>query len=166
MTNNDILRRLRYVLDFDNAKMIETFAMADMSVKRGRIAAWLRKEDEESYLECDDRTLAVFLNGLINTKRGKKDGPQPEPEESLTNNIILRKLKIAFNLESDDIIAILLLSDFVLSAAELGSFFRKPGHRNYRACKSQVLRNFLMGLQIKFRDQEKKRPNSVWPSGD
>ena len=166
MTNNDILRRLRYILDFDNAKMIETFAMADMAVKRGRIAAWLRKEDEESYLECDDKTLAVFLNGLISIKRGKKDGPQPEPEDALTNNIILRKLKIAFNLDSDDIIAILLLSDFSLSASELGSFFRKPGHRNYRACKSQVLRNFLMGLQIKFREQEKKRAGSVWPSSN
>ena len=106
MTNNDILRRLRYILDFDNAKMIETFAMADMAVKRGRIAAWLRKEDEESYLECDDKTLAVFLNGLISIKRGKKDGPQPEPEDALTNNIILRKLKITFNRDSGDIIAI------------------------------------------------------------
>jgi uncharacterized protein YehS (DUF1456 family) len=86
-------------------------------------------------------------------KRGKKKGLQPQPENSLTNNLILKKLKIALNLQSQDIIEILALSDFELSAPELSSFLRKPGHRNYRVCKDQVLRNFLMGLQIKLRDK-------------
>jgi uncharacterized protein YehS (DUF1456 family) len=106
--------------------------------------------------------LATFLNGLISMRRGKKKGPQPKPESYLTNNIILRKLKIAFKLESDDIIAILALSGFELGAPELSSFFRKPGHRNYRVCKDQVLRNFLMGLQLKFRGKEVQGPESVW----
>ena len=166
MTNNDILRRIRYILDFDDAKMIETFAMADIEVRRGHIVSWLQKEDENSYQECNDKMLATFLNGLISIKRGKKKALQPEPENSLTNNLILKKLKIAFNLQSEDIIDILALSDFELSAPELSSFFRKPGHRNYRVCKDQVLRNFLMGLQLKLRKKEKKRPGSIWPSRD
>jgi len=88
MTNNDILRRIRYILDFDDAKMIETFAMADMEVRRGHIVSWLQKEEEHSYQECNDKMLAAFLNGLINVKRGKKKGLQPKPENSLTNNLI------------------------------------------------------------------------------
>ena len=166
MTNNDILRRIRYILDFDDMKMIETFAMADIEIRRGHIFSWLLKEEEHSYQECNDKMLATFLNGLISMKRGKKKGLQPKPENSLTNNLILKKLKIALNLQSEDIIEILALSDFELSAPELSSFLRKPGHRNYRICKDQVLRNFLMGLQIKLRDKEKKRPSSIWPSRD
>ena len=45
MTNNDILRRLRYVFDFNDAKMIEIFALADVDVRRGHIVAWLVKDD-------------------------------------------------------------------------------------------------------------------------
>lgn len=166
MTNNDILRRIRYIFDLDDAKMIEIFTLTDTEVRRGHIVSWLLKEDEHSYQECNDKMLATFLNGFICEKRGKKEGPQPKPEYSLTNNLILKKLKIALNLQSDDIIAILELADYELSAPELSSFFRKPGHRNYRQCKDQVLRNFLMGLQLKLRGHEKKKPASIWPSRD
>jgi len=164
MTNNDILRRIRYIFDFNDAKIIEIFALAGKEVRRGYIVSWLLKEDEPSYQECNDKMLATFLNGLISMNRGKKKGPQPEPEHSLTNNLILKKLKIALELQSEDVIAILKLADFELSASELSSFFRNPGHRNYRVCKDQILRNFLMGLQIKLRDKKKEKPASVWPS--
>lgn len=164
MTNNDILRRIRYILDFNDAKMIEIFALADLQVRRGHIVSWLLKEDEPSYQACNDKMLATFLNGLISDRRGKKDGVQPTPEKVLTNNLILKKMKIALNLQSEDIIEILKLADFDLSPAELGSFFRKPGHRNYRECKDQVMRNFLMGLQIKLRGSDNKSKGFVWPS--
>ncbi|MEH6583335.1 MAG: DUF1456 family protein [Halioglobus sp.] len=163
MTNNDILRRLRYVFDYDDAQMVAIFAQADLEVKRGHIIAWLQKEDHTAYEECKDRMLATFLNGLIIEMRGKRDGPQPKPETSLNNNLILTKLKIALSLQSDDIIEIVKLAGFHLSASELGSFFRKPGHRNYRDCKDQVLRNFLKGLQLKLRDKPAEKPLPKWP---
>ncbi len=114
MTNNDVLRRLRFIFDFDDATMIKIFALAGAEVRRGHIISWLLKEDENSYQECNDKMLATFLNGLINEKRGKRDGPQPKAEHSLTNNLILKKLKIALNLQSDDIIKILHLADYEL----------------------------------------------------
>ena len=159
MTNNDIMRRVRYIFDFDDAQMIAIFALADLEVKRGIIVAWLSKEDQPAFQECNDRMLATFLNGLISAKRGKKKGPQPKPEMRLTNNLIIMKLKIALNLQSDDVIGIIALAGFQLSAAELGSFFRRPGHKNYRECKDQVLRNFLKGLQIKLRNEPKAAVN-------
>jgi uncharacterized protein YehS (DUF1456 family) len=154
MTNNDILRRIRYTFDFDDAQMIAIFALAGLDVRRGHIIAWLRKDDQPDFEVCKDRMLATFLNGLIIEKRGKKDGPQPTPEHKLSNNIILMKLKIALSLQSEDIIATTELAGFTLSAPELSSFLRRPGHRNYRECKDQVLRNFLQGLQIKLRGEK------------
>lgn len=153
MTNNDILRRIRYAFDFDDSKMMAIFALADESVTREQISDWMKKDDDPDYKACGDRHFAIFLNGLINHNRGKKEGAQPEVEQKLTNNIIFRKLKIALDLKDQDILDILELADFRLSKHELSAFFRKSGHKNYRECKDQVLRNFLQGIQIKYRDK-------------
>ena len=154
MTNNDILRRLRYIFNFNDTKMIALFGLAEHQVTREEISDWLKREDDPAYQECGDKELAIFLNGLINDRRGKKDGPQPEPEQRLNNNIIFRKLKIALNMQDEAILEIMALAQFRLSKHELSAFFRKPGHRHYRQCKDQILRNFLKGLQLKFRADE------------
>ena len=64
----------------------------------------------------------------------------------LTNNDILKKLRVALDLKDDDIIHILSLSDFEVSKSELSALFRKEDHPNYRPCGDQLLRNFLNGL--------------------
>ena len=151
MTNNDILRRIRYAFDYSDSKMIEIFALADSVVTRSEISNWLKQDDDIAYVECTDPQLALFLNGLINEKRGKKEGAQPETETTLNNNIIFRKLKIALNLQAQDVIALLALADFEISKHELSAFFRKSTHKHYRECKEQILRNFLQGVQIKHR---------------
>ncbi len=151
MTGNDCLRRIRYILDLDDRKMISVFAEAQHTVTREQISAWLKKDDDPDYELCDDAVFALFLNGLINLKRGKKDGVQPDPEKRLTNNTIFRKLKIAFNLQAEEILSILALADLRISKHELSAFFRRADHKHYRECKDQILRNFLMGMQIKLR---------------
>ena len=150
MTNNDILRRIRYTFDFNDTKMIAIFDLAGHQITRSQISDWLKRDDDPAYQECSDRQLAIFLNGLINDKRGKKEGPQPEPEEHLTNNIIFMKLKIALNLKAEDVLEIMNLTDLRLSKHELSAFFRKAGHKNYRYCQDQILRNFLKGMQLKY----------------
>ena len=151
MTNNDILLSIRYTFDFNDSKMIAIFELADHQVTRGQISDWLKKDDDPAYQKCSDAHLAIFLNGLINDKRGKKDGPQPEPEQRLNNNIIFRKLRIALNLKAEDILEILDLASFRISKHELSAFFRRPGHKHYRDCKDQILRNFLKGVRLKYR---------------
>jgi len=153
MTNNDVLRRIRYTFNFDDSKMIAIFGLAGLEVTRAQISDWLKKEDDPDYQRCDDRQFATFLNGLIIEKRGEKDGPQPVPETQLNNNIIFRKLKIALNLQAEEVLQLVNQDDFRISKHELSAFFRKPGHKHYRECKDQVLRNFLKGMQIKFRDK-------------
>lgn len=149
MTNNDILRRLRYLFDYSDTKIIELFKLADCDVEEAELNDWFRKEDDLDLVEMTDRELATFLNGLIIEKRGKREGPQPKPEDRLTNNIILRKLKIALDLKSDDIIALFALVDRELSPHELSSFFRRPDHKSYRLFMDQYLRGFLNALQTK-----------------
>ncbi len=105
MLANDCLRRIRYILDIDDSGMIGVFAEAGRTVSRAQISAYLKKEDDEGYEECSDLLFATFLNGLINQKRGKQDGKSPKPEKRLSNNIIFRKLKIAFNLQADEILS-------------------------------------------------------------
>ncbi len=153
MTNNDILRRVRYIFDFSDAKMIAIFKLASVQVIREQISDWLKKHDDPAFQGCNDSQLATFLNGLITDMRGKKDGPQPEPEKKLTNNIIFRKLKIALNLQNDDVLKILALAELQISKHELSAFFRRIDHRHYRECKDQILRNFLTGLQLKYRSE-------------
>jgi len=153
VTNNDILRRIRYTFDFSDSKMIAIFGLANLEVTRGEVSDWLKKEDEPAYQNCTDIQLAIFLNGLINDKRGKKEGPPPKPEKSLTNNIIFRKLKIALDLKADDVLEIMYLANLRISKHELSAFFRNPDHKHYRVCKDQILRNFLKGIQLKYRDK-------------
>ena len=152
MTNNDVLRRIRYAFDLSDSKMITIFSLGNLEATRGQVSDWLKKEDDPAYQNCTDVQLAMFLNGLINDRRGKKEGPQPELEVHLTNNIILRKMKIALDLKADDVVGILSLVDFRISKHELSALFRRPDHKHYRRCKDQILRNFLKGVQLRYRD--------------
>ena len=162
MTNNDILRRIRYTFDLSDSKMITIFGLADHKVTRAQISDWLKKDDDPAFQECSDALLAVFLNGFINEKRGKKKGARPEPETHLNNNMIFMKLKIALNLKAEDVLEIMALADLKISKHELSAFFRKPGHKHFRKCQNQILRNFLKGMQLKYRADNPLEPEFKW----
>lgn len=154
MTNNDILRRIRYTFDFKDAAMVDIFAAADHEVNRQQVINWLKKEDDADFVKLTDTELAIFLNGLINTKRGKREGEQPQPEKRLSNNMVFMKLRIALNMKAEDILETLKAVDFNLSKHELSAFFRKPENKHYRECKDQILRNFLFGVQRQLRPDD------------
>lgn len=153
MTNNYILRRLRYTFKLNDQKMIELFSMGGLAVTREQTSAWLKKDDDPDYVRCTDQQMAYFLNGFIIEHRGPKGDEKPKAEYRLNNNIILRKLKIALNLIDQDIIDLLDLAEFSLSKSELTALFRKPDHQHFRECQDQLLRNFLQGLQMKHTSQ-------------
>lgn len=151
MNNNDVLRKIRYTFDYTDEKMMSIFKSADVDVDRAQVSKWLKRDEDEDFEGIYDRSLASFLNGFINVRRGKKEGEQPKPEKTLNNNIILRKLKIALNLKDTDVLELLDLADFRFSKSELSALFRKPTHQHFRQCKDQVIRNFLHGMQIKYK---------------
>ena len=152
MDNNDVLRKIRYVFDFGDDKMIEIFGLAELEVTRAQVSDWLKKEEDPEFKGILDFQLATILNGLITLKLGKKDGPQPVAEKKLNNNIVFRKLKIALNLRDEDILEIFKLVDLRISKTELSAFFRNPKQSQYKPCKDQFLRNFLHGMQLKYRN--------------
>lgn len=150
MAPNDVLRRIRYVFNYNDQKMMDIFKLADLEVTNEQVTKWLKKDEDEGFLIMEDATLAIFLNGLINEKRGKKEGASPQPEKVLTNNIILRKLTIALNFKSEDTLKVLSSANFRVSKPELSAFFRKPDHKHYRLCQNQILRIFLTALEGRY----------------
>lgn len=150
MNNNDVLRRLRYTFNYNDKQMIAIFASAGLEINREQVSQWLKKDDHTDFVSCMDSQLAYFLNGFINEKRGKKEGPNPVAEKRLSNNIILTKLKIALNLKAEELIELLSSVDFRLNKPELSAFSRKTDHKHYRECKDQVLRNLLQAIDKKY----------------
>ena len=151
MTNNDVLRRIRYAFDLRDQQVINIFALTQFKATPEQVKNWLRKDDDPQLETLEDPQLSCFLNGFIIEKRGRREGDLPKPEKVLTKNLILMKLKIALNLQADDIITMLKNNDLVIGKSELSAFFRKPEHKNFRMCKAQFLRNFLQGVQDKYR---------------
>jgi uncharacterized protein YehS (DUF1456 family) len=144
MTNNDILRRLRYAFNYNNVQVAKIIAHVGAKVEPTQVGLWIQPDDSQP---LSDKELCQFLDGLIIEKRGPRpDGAIPEPQESITRNEILKKLRIALSLRDEGMMAVFKEADFVVTKAELGSFFRKEGQRNYAECPEQVLRKFIHGL--------------------
>ena len=154
MITNDVLRSIRYMLDLSDGKIAEICALADPAfvVDKADVPGWLRKEDEEGFVACDDRTLAHFLDGLIVQFRGRDESQPLRPvEKRITNNLVLKKLRVAFELKDVDMHSIFESAGFPVSKPELSALFRQPDHKNFRACGDQLLRNFLKGLTLRVR---------------
>ncbi len=150
MVSNDILRSVRYILKMNNQDLLRIFALGDTVVTAEQLAPWLRKEDEEGFVRCPDIMLSCFLNGLIYEKRGRDESaPALAVERRVNNNIMLKKLRIAFSLKTDDILAILTEQKFRVSMPEITAMMRAPEHKNFRECGDQFLRYFLRGLAVR-----------------
>ena len=171
MNNNDILIRIRYALNLKDGQMVKILKLGGVEVTEEEVKKMLTKVKEEfgfqdadsnETLPCNNKMLDAFLNGLITFKRGpqeKKSG-QPENPVSITrrnniNNIVLKKLKIALSLTSEEVIDILGLAGVKISKGELSAVLRKEGHKNYKECGDRYLRNFLKGLAIQYRTTQK-----------
>lgn len=147
MLSNDILRSVRYILKANNTDLARILALGNVDATPEQIAIWLRKEEEEGFQRCPDIVLSSFLNGLIYEKRGKDEAaPALTAERRINNNIVLKKLRIAFSLKTDDILAILTGQLFRVSMPEITAMMRAPDHKNFRECGDQFMRYFLRGL--------------------
>jgi uncharacterized protein YehS (DUF1456 family) len=157
MTNNDFLRSFRYALELDPATMQAFFAESGAQLPLARVAAMLKDEGEPGFEALSDDLLSNFLDGVIAAYRGPRAtgeaAPKPEGPRAVSNNRILRALRIAFELRDTDVQELMQAAGREVSKAELGALFRREDHRNYQPCGDQFMRAFLRGLGLKRRQR-------------
>ncbi len=139
---------MRYMLKFNSAKVVEICNLGGYLVTKNEIHDFLRGDEDPEFVVCPDEVVAYFLDGLIFRKRGKDENrPRPPIEVPVSNNLVLKKLRVAFQLREEDMIELIQSTgSFKFGKAELSAILRKKDHPNYRECGDQALRYFLKGL--------------------
>ena len=148
MTNNDIFDRIRGALKLTDAKVLECLNLVGCTLSPEAETSLGLQGQAEAQTPLPDALLADFLDGLIIARRG------PSPSNSgghndvveLTNNMILKKVRIALNLYADDMLKLFHLGGKTLSKGELTVLFRKPTNKHYKPCGDELLSAFLEGV--------------------
>ena len=154
MTNNDVLRGVRFTLNLADTHLVALFALTGHELDVAAVRARMAREEDDDRVACTDEELAGFLDGLILERRGPaKPGAPRAASTELTNNAIFRKLRIALSLQEADVLGMLRAGGHPFSKSELSALFRKPSHKHYRVCGDQVLRAFLRGLTMTLRPE-------------
>jgi uncharacterized protein YehS (DUF1456 family) len=154
MINNDVMRSIRYMLDLSDGKVVEIIRLtdADFPIATADVQALLKAEGQDGFVPCSDRVLAHFLDGLVFHFRGRDASLPPRVvAKRITNNLVLKKLRVAFQLKDVDMHEIFAAAGYPISKPELTALFRQADHKHYRACGDQILRNFLKGLTLRLR---------------
>ena len=163
MDINDLNRGIRYALSLDDADTQALLTLGGYSsVELEQIAGWRSKETEAEYLVCPEESVVALLDGLILDRRGPRSAPEPLLNVSgkasvteflspitLDNNTVLKQLRIALSLRSDEVHSLICAGGGRIGKTEVNAFFRKTTARNYRRCGDQVMRWFLSGLASK-----------------
>ncbi len=148
MTTNSILQKLQTILNVETKQIHEIFILGGYDLPLARVEGYLADRDDKAFLDCGYEALGHFLDGLIVYKRGPSEKKKEEEVVALDNNLILKKLRIAYELKEVDLYAIFHSVEIDISKSELNSLFRKVGHKNYRACPDSILELFLDGLEV------------------
>ena len=147
MHNNEILGRLADALTLNEDSLAAIFTLGGEAMTAADALARTREVDSEGAVACTSDQLGRFLEGLILQKRGPRDTDEaPRAPVRLSNNAILKKLRIALTLKEDDVLRILDVGGSPTTRLALSPLFRKPGNKHYRVCSDGVLRSFLTGL--------------------
>jgi len=153
MTNNEILKQICNALNLQDKLIIEIFQHNDFNLTPSQLKAVLKKEQDPGFVKCKDAMLLAFLDGLIIHKRGKIENKAPALDPTtveLSNNQVLKKLRVALKFHESDMLAVLQKADLKVTKSELNALFRKPGHKNYKSCDDKFLIGFLTGLSSHF----------------
>jgi len=147
LNTNEILYRIQKALKLSMEEMLEAYNIEAYKMESTHLEALLQRRLDKGFEICSYEELGVFLDGLVTLKRG----PSPKKSDTdevveLTNNLILKKLRIALNLKEAEIEIIFGLAEIELSKQQLASLFRKETHKNFKPCSSNLLMSFLEGL--------------------
>jgi len=155
MQINDILFKIKTALSLDNSQIIEAYRLADYEMSEARLKAISKRRLDKGYEEATYEELGVFLDGLVLLKRGPSDKVADDNEAvPLTNNLILKKIRVAMELKEPELVILFALAEVELTKRQIGSLFRKEGTKNFKACSDELLMAFLDGLDEFYYDGE------------
>ena len=146
ISTNEILYRIQKALNLTMEEMLKIYTLESYTMSEEHLDNLLKRHKEKGFTIASYEELGVFLDGLVTFKRGpspkKSDGNNVE----LTNNLILKKLRIALELKEAETEIIFGLADIELSKQQLASLFRKENHKNFKPCSDTLLMAYLDGL--------------------
>jgi len=143
---NEILYRIKKGLSLSLEEIIEAYRLEEYEMKESHLLRLLTRRQDKDFMLCSYEELGVFLDGLISFKRGKNPKSSSSEEVELTNNLILKKLRIALTLKEAETEIIFGLGEIELTKQQLASLFRKESHKNFKPCSSELLMAFIDGL--------------------
>ena len=155
MQINDILFKIKTALSLDNKSIIEAYALVNYEMSEEYLVNILKKHQDKGYEEATYEELGLFLDGLVILKRGPSDKvPTEDDVVELTNNLILKKIRVAMELKEAELVILFALAEVTLTKRQIGSLFRKEGTKNFKACSDELLMAFLDGLDEFYYDGE------------
>jgi len=147
VTTNEILKKIQTIETLTSTQIYEIFQLSDYNITENRIEGYLRNRGDKEYLDCGAQALGNFLDGLIKYKRGYKNNNRSDKEPLiLNNNLIMKKLRIAYDLKESDLYEIFDIAGINITKSELSSIFRSETHKRFRLCPDSVFKLFLDAL--------------------
>lgn len=151
MRTNDIFRKITQSLTLDIAQIQQLFSLADIELSEKEVANLLKTDYQPGFEAMPEYVLLIFLNSLIEQQRGKKEDAEKaviEKHAKVSNNDVLKKLRVAFNLHEQQVREALALATIELTKSDLAALFRKPGHVHFKACDDELVLDFIEGLGL------------------
>ena len=155
MKINDILFKIQKALSLKNKELIEAYALVNYEMTEKRLESILKRHQDKGYEEATYEELGLFLDGLVTLKRGENSASSDDDTVvELTNNLILKKLRVAMELKEAELIIVFALAEVNITKRQIGSLFRKEGSKNFKSCSDELLLAFIDGLDEFYYDGE------------
>ncbi|MEA2047318.1 MAG: DUF1456 family protein [Campylobacterota bacterium] len=146
VSTNEVLYRIQKTLNLSIEDMLEIYRLEAYPMEESYLTSLLKRRQDKAFMLCSYEDLGVFLDGLVTLKRGPSPQKKRDEAVELSNNLILKKLRIALELKEAETEIIFGLADVELTKQQLSSLFRKEGHKNFKTCSNELLLAFLEGL--------------------
>lgn len=151
MVNKERLIKISQALDMEAIDVVELFEMGGYTIEEALVEDILAGSYEGT---LSYEALEMFLNGLIDFNRGQKEGQEKRPATMVEdlrsiNNVVLKKMKIAFSLSSQDLLTLINKGGVDISKEKLSCLFRKEGHKSYKYCRDVYVTGFLKALKAR-----------------
>lgn len=157
MRTNDIFRKIVHSFLLDTPQIQALFAPSDIELSDKDVANLLKTDYQPGFEAMPEYILIVFLNNLIDQERGKKAdavAAQVAKHAKISNNDVLKKLRVAFVLHEQDLRDALKLVTIELTKSDLAALFRKAGHEHYKVCDDELVLDFIEGIGLLLRQKK------------